>query len=114
VVIPNHTGDDLYAYRTESKSREEYYLRQIIGSCNYNCGTDLVDFAQYWLNYQIEHHIWPDMTLLDYRRAQPKVKALCEKMGIPYVQESVWKRVLKTKDIIVGNTTMKWVDNIGI
>lgn len=112
VIIPNHTGDDIYAFKTEAKSREEFYLRQIIGSCNFNTGRDYIDWSQVWLNYQIEHHIWPDMTLLEYRAAQPKVKALCERMGIPYIQESVWKRLVKTKDIILGNTKMKWVDEL--
>jgi hypothetical protein len=42
----------------------------------------------------------------EYQRLQPQVKALCAKYGIPYVQESVWKRVKKTVDIMVGKTSM--------
>jgi fatty acid desaturase len=59
-----------------------------------------------WLNYQIEHHLWPDMTLLQYRRAQPEVRAICERHGVPYVQESVWRRCAKAVAVIIGDTSM--------
>jgi fatty acid desaturase len=59
-----------------------------------------------WLNYQIEHHLWPDLPMSEYQRLQPQVKALCEKYGIPYVQESVWVRLKKTVDVMVGNSSM--------
>ena len=40
-------------------------------------------------------------------RIQPKVRAICEKYGIPYVQESVWTRARKMVDIVVGKSTMR-------
>ncbi|AKT43069.1 fatty acid desaturase family protein [Chondromyces crocatus] len=107
VVGPNHTGDDLYRFDDRPASRAEHALRQIIGSTNYATGSDLVDFTQMWLNYQIEHHIWPDIPMRQYQIIQPKVRALCEKYGIPYVQESVFKRAKKMLDIAVGNTVMR-------
>lgn len=61
-----------------------------------------------FLNYQIEHHLWPNLSMLSYQRAQPIVKALCKRHGIPYVQENVFIRVKKTVDIMVGNASMKW------
>jgi fatty acid desaturase len=60
-----------------------------------------------WLNYQIEHHLWPDLPLLAYRRAQPQVRALCQRHGVPYVQESVWTRCRKAVAIIVGDASMR-------
>ncbi|HRH90977.1 MAG TPA: hypothetical protein PLW01_03575 [Agitococcus sp.] len=42
----------------------------------------------------------------EYQRLQPQVKALCEKYSIPYVQESVWVRLKKTVDVMVGNSSM--------
>jgi hypothetical protein len=35
------------------------------------------------------------------------VRALCEKYGVPYVQESVWTRVRKMVDVVVGKTSMR-------
>jgi fatty acid desaturase len=106
VVGPNHTGDDLYRFDDRPSSRGEHALRQVIGSTNYATGGDLRDFAHLWLNYQIEHHIWPDIPMRQYQVMQPKVRALCEKYGIPYVQESVFSRVKKMLDVAVGKTSM--------
>ena len=50
--------------------------------------------------------MWPDMSMRCYQRAQPKVKAICEKYGMPYVQESVFKRVGQLVDVMVGKKTM--------
>jgi len=106
VIVPNHSGDDVYRFEDRPASRAEHAIRQIIGSVNFATGGDPNDFAHLWLNYQIEHHIWPDIPMRQYQIVQPKVRALCEKYGIPYVQESVFKRVKKMVDIAVGNTTM--------
>jgi fatty acid desaturase len=80
-----------------STSANEFFLRQIVGSVNYACGNDRIDFLQGWLNYQIEHHLWPAMPLLQYQRAQPRVREICEKHGVPYKQESIWTRVRKNR-----------------
>jgi fatty acid desaturase len=77
-----------------------------MGSVNFNCGGDIIDTMHGWLNYQIEHHVWPDMTMLQYQRAQPLVKAICQKYRVSYVQQSVWTRVVKTVNIMVGDETM--------
>ena len=106
IIGTNHCGEDLYRFDTQSKGRAEFYLRQILGSTNYRTGGDLNDWLHGWLNYQITHHLSPDMTPLEYRKLQPKVKAACEKYGIPYVQEGVWKRVRKTLNIMTGKTEM--------
>jgi fatty acid desaturase len=105
-IVPNHAGPDLYRFEGRTRSRGEFYLRQIVGSSNYRCGGDLCDVMHGWLNYQIEHHLWPDLPLLAYRRAQPQVRALCERHGVPYVQESVWQRCRKAVAIIVGDASM--------
>jgi fatty acid desaturase len=113
VVGPNHSGDDIYRFETPSESKAEAAVRQVIGSVNYATGTELVDYAQLWLNYQIEHHLFPDMPMLAYRRIQPKVKALCEKHGIPYVQESIWKRARQLVNVAIGKTSMKRAVRVG-
>lgn len=106
VMIPNHAGDDVMMFDEKSNSKGEFYLRQILGSVNYPTGSNFNDFFYGWLNYQIEHHLWPDLPLSQYQKLQPQVKALCEKHQIPYCQESVFKRMLKAADIMVGKTSM--------
>ncbi|TVR04582.1 MAG: fatty acid desaturase [Deltaproteobacteria bacterium] len=108
IIGPNHTADDLYRFDEPVRSRPEFLLRQILGSANYRTGSDLVDWPQMWLNYQIEHHLWPDMTMLQVRRAQPRVKALCEKYGVPYVEENVFRRARRMMDVLSGRKAMRW------
>jgi fatty acid desaturase len=110
MIVPNHAGDDLCRFDGKpGGGRGEFYLRQILGSANYRCGGDGNDLLHGWLNYQIEHHVWPDLTLRQYQRAQPRLKALCARYGIPYVQESVFRRFRKMVGIALGRRKMKRV-----
>jgi fatty acid desaturase len=107
IIATNHVGDDIYRFETETKPRsDDFYLRAVIGSANFRTGGDLNDFFHGWLNYQIEHHMFPDISMKSYQKAQPKIKAICEKHGVPYVQESVWKRVVQLADVMVGKRSM--------
>jgi len=113
VVGPNHTGDDLYRFDTPAATKAEAAVRQVLGSVNYATGTELGDYAQLWLNYQIEHHLFPDLPMLRYRQIQPKVEALCAKYGIPYVQQSLFTRVKKLLSVAIGKTSMKRASRVG-
>jgi fatty acid desaturase len=97
----------LYRFTTPVANRNEFYVRQIIGSANYRCGSDLNDFLHGWLNYQIEHHLWSDLSMRQYQQVQPRVKALCEKYDIPYVQQSVFRRFVKLWKILLGVESMR-------
>ncbi|HEY9841530.1 MAG TPA: fatty acid desaturase [Candidatus Obscuribacterales bacterium] len=107
VVAPNHTGEDVWRFDSKPASKGERMLRQVIGSVNYVTGGDLNDYLQFWLNYQIEHHIWPDLPMLRYQQVQPRVEALCARYGVPYLQESVFVRFKKMLDVTVGRTSMR-------
>jgi fatty acid desaturase len=106
-IAPNHTGDDLYRFDAQCKSRAEFYLQQCAGSVNYPGGRDWQDFLQGYLNYQIEHHVWPDLPLLKYRQAAPRLKAICRRHGVPYIEESVFKRFGQTWRILMGDADMR-------
>lgn len=114
VVGPNHTGDDLYRFTTPSSSTGEWMLRQVVGSTNYACGDERTDLLHLYLNYQIEHHLWPDLPMLRYREVQPKVKALCARHGVPYVQQGVFTRLGKMLEVAVGKTSMRRAVAVGL
>jgi fatty acid desaturase len=107
VVGPNHSGSDLYRFDDRPRDDGEYYFRQIVGSTNYATGGDLLDYSHLWLNYQIEHHLFPDVPMLQYRKVQGRVRAICERHGIPYVQESLWTRVAKMTRVFLGDEEMR-------
>jgi fatty acid desaturase len=107
VIVTNHAGDDLPRFDRSMSGKKEFYVRQISGSVNFRTGAGLNDFMHGFLNYQIEHHLWPDMTMLQYKKAHPLVKSVAAKYGLPYLQQSVWKRLGKTVSIMVGTTSMR-------
>jgi fatty acid desaturase len=108
IIATNHAGDDLYRFNVACRPKSgTFFLRQVIASANFAAGTDLVDFFHGWLNYQVEHHLWPDLSMLSYQRAMPQVKEICKRHNVPYIQESVFVRCSKTVDIMVGKSTMR-------
>jgi fatty acid desaturase len=114
VVGPSHTAGDLYRFDSRPRSKAESAVRQVLGSANYATGGDLLDYAHLWLNYQIEHHLFPDVPMLRYRQIKPKVEALCAKYGIPYLQESVLTRAKKMVAVAVGRASMKRAAQVGV
>lgn len=106
IIVPNHSGDDVYRFEGPISDRAEFYVRQTVGSVNFTGGSDSADFLQGYLNYQIEHHLWPDMPLLKLQQAQPQVEAICHKYGVPYIREPLFTRVGKMWNILVGKSTM--------
>ena len=112
VIVPNHSAEDIYQFSQPHKSQGEFYLRQIMGSVNYHTGTDLIDFGQGFLNYQIEHHLFPNMPHSFYQKMQPIVKDICKKYDLEYRQESVWKRAWMTVELMVGKTKVLRVEGV--
>ena len=108
IIATNHCGNDMYRFATPCRfGSGTFYLRQVVSSANFSAGTDVIDFFHGFLNYQVEHHLWPNLSMLSYQKAMPKVKAICKKHGVPYVQENVLTRMGKTVDIMLGNTSMR-------
>jgi len=67
----------------EDETRAEWYLRQVYGAANFT-GSPLMHVMSGNLGYQIEHHLFPDLPSNRYGDMSVKVRALCDKYGIPY------------------------------
>jgi fatty acid desaturase len=67
----------------ETETHAEWYLRQMLGSANFH-GGPLLSFMTGNLNYQIEHHIFPDLPSNRYAEISVRVQEICERYGIPY------------------------------
>jgi len=108
IITPQHAGGDLYRFEHGCKPNSPtFYLRAVISTANCCTGGDVNDFLHGYGNYQIEHHLWPDLSMLSMRKAQPQVKAICKKYGIPYVQEPVFMRFKKAFDIATCRERMR-------
>jgi hypothetical protein len=45
--------------------------------------------------------------MLSYQKAAPELRTICERHGVPYTQESVWVRLVRTVEIMVGTESMR-------
>lgn len=109
VVVTNHAGDDMYRFRKGCRPFSgSFFLRQVLASVDYSMGTDSIDFFHGWLNYQIEHHMWPNLSMLTYQKSAPILEEICQRHGVPYIKQNVFWRLKKTVDIMVGKSSMRW------
>ena len=102
IIVPNHTADDIQLFENNFDSKEEFFLRQVLTSCNYRSPTVIHDYFYGYLNYQIEHHLFTDFPLSKYRALSQKLKSICEKYDIPYLEEPIGTRIYKTFDTILS------------
>jgi fatty acid desaturase len=82
---PNHKGMPTL---TEA-DQLDFLRRQVLTSRNVR-GSRVVDFLLGGLNYQIEHHLFPNMPRPNLRHAQPLVKAFCRQHELPYAEASLF------------------------
>jgi fatty acid desaturase len=81
---PNHKGMPMLT----ADDNSDFLRRQVLTSRNIHGGR-LVDVALGALNYQIEHHLFPNMPRPNLRRSQPIIAQFCREHGLPYVQTSL-------------------------
>ena len=67
----------------EDETRAEWYLRQVLGTANFE-GGKLLHVMSGNLGYQIEHHLFPDLPSNRYAEISERVRALCDKYDLPY------------------------------
>jgi len=82
---PNHKGMPTL---TEADVLD-FVRRQVLTSRNV-AGSRLLDWLLGGLNYQIEHHLFPNMPRPNLRRAQPLIRAFCQQHGLPYAEASLF------------------------
>jgi fatty acid desaturase len=81
---PNHKG-----MPTLTEAEElDFLRRQVLTSRNVR-GSRVVDFLLGGLNYQIEHHLFPNMPRPNLRHAQPLVREFCRQHELPYAEASL-------------------------
>ena len=84
VFAPNHKGMPVL----EKDSRNGFMRDQATTSRNV-FPHPLTDFIYGGLNYQIEHHLFPNMPRKNFNKARQVVKEFCLARSIPYHETSV-------------------------
>jgi fatty acid desaturase len=82
---PNHKGMPTLT----ADDQLDFLRRQVLTSRNV-AGSRPVDWLLGGLNYQIEHHLFPNMPRPNLRRAQPLIRAFCEQHELAYVEASLF------------------------
>ena len=82
---PNHKGMPTLTEADEL----DFMRRQVLTSRNVR-GSRFVDVLLGGLNYQIEHHLFPNMPRPNLRHAQPLVREFCRQHGLPYVEATLF------------------------
>jgi NADPH-dependent stearoyl-CoA 9-desaturase len=79
----------------EGETKPQWYLRQMLGSANFNAGPVLA-FLSGNLCYQIEHHLYPDLPTNPYAEIAQRVRAVCATYDLPYTTGPLARQYLLT------------------
>jgi linoleoyl-CoA desaturase len=77
------------------ETKAEWYLRQMLGSANFEAGP-VLRFMSGNLCYQIEHHLYPDLPSNRLHEISVRVRAVCDKYDLPYTTGSFLMQYGKT------------------
>jgi fatty acid desaturase len=94
VLAPGHYPAEAVCLSLSQRTAGDFYLRQAVTTLNFRTGF-LGRFMCSGLEYQIEHHFFPQVSYVHLRAMQPMVRTWCEEQGIPYRElgwgEAIWK-----------------------
>ncbi len=94
VIFCGHFPDGAEKFTSaeyENEDQARWYLRQMLGSANFNAGP-LMRFMTGNLSHQIEHHLFPDLPSNRYEEIAVRVRALCDKYDLPYTTASLGRQ----------------------
>src|ERR1700730_5086123 len=77
------------------ETKGEWYLRQMLGSANFEAGPAL-QFMSGNLCHQIEHHLYPDLPSNRLHEISVRVRQVCDKYDLPYTTGSFLVQYGKT------------------
>jgi NADPH-dependent stearoyl-CoA 9-desaturase len=77
------------------ESQGQWYLRQMLGSANFE-GGPVLRFMSGNLCHQIEHHLYPDLPSNRLHEISVRVRAICDKYDLPYTTGSFLVQYAKT------------------
>ena len=84
VFAPNHKGMPVL-----EKDAQVGFLRKQVTASRNVMPHPITDFIYGGLNYQIEHHLFPNMPRKNFKKARQVVKEFCLARSLPYHETSV-------------------------
>jgi len=86
-IQPTHQAEEKYPEGYTPESKGEWYFMQIETTRNYELeNQERLDYYG-GLNYQIEHHLFPDIPHWRYMHIAREIKNICSELGIQYRED---------------------------
>ncbi|WP_460684461.1 fatty acid desaturase family protein [Niabella aquatica] len=79
----------------------ERLVHQLATTCNFAPRSKLFSWLIGGLNFQIEHHLFPHISHVHYKRIAPIVKKTTEEFGIPYYSYSTFFSAVKSHGMML-------------
>ena len=110
VIVCGHFVDGAEKFTPsvmEGETKPEWYLRQMLGTANFQAGR-VLGFMTGNLCYQIEHHLFPDLPHNRYPEIAERVRALCVTYDLPYTTGPLLRQYLLTVRTICKLALPDW------
>lgn len=98
IFQPAHVINETKFYQVDENSSVENHwaIVQLHTTANFANGASFFSWFVGGLNHQIEHHLFPQISHVHYRKIAKIVKATAEKYGLPYYQHRTFFGALKS------------------
>lgn len=86
IFQPAHVieGSSFFNTQESSSMENNWAIHQLLTTTNFGNKSRLFSWFVGGLNYQVEHHLFPNICHIHYRKLSPIVKATAEEFNIPY------------------------------
>ncbi len=98
IFQPAHVIEDTDFYKTDSHGNVEnnWAIHQMKTTSNFANESRVFSWLIGGLNYQIEHHLFPHICHVHYRKIAGIVKEIVEKYNVPYLQHKSFAGAIKS------------------
>jgi linoleoyl-CoA desaturase len=72
---------------TQGNVKESWAIHQLMTTTNFAPRSRILSWYVGGLNYQIEHHLFPNICHIHYKKISPIIKKTAQEFGIPYHSE---------------------------
>lgn len=76
------------------KIENSFAIHQVQTTCDFATRNPVVTWLLGGLNFQVEHHLFPQVNEVHYPKLQKMVKEACEKFGVTYHEYKTWIEAL--------------------
>jgi linoleoyl-CoA desaturase len=81
---------------TENQIEEAWAVHQMQTTADFARNSKLVNFLVGGLNFQIEHHLFPQICHIHYPKIAPIVEATAREFNVPYIDNPTFGKALKS------------------